>query len=159
MGRIAVGFRPHHRARSHAVHPHFRPEFQGQGMGHCRLRSLRHAVHGMPGKRTLRIDVEQVDDGAAGFLQLRGSGLGQEERRARVGSEQAIPLFGSHRAKRGGKKVRGIVDQAVESSEALHRGFDQGRHLREIGQVGLQCQGRIGTFPFELRDQLIEIVA
>jgi len=105
------------------------------------------------GKRAFGVDVDQVDDRAAAFAQRRHRGLGEEERRLRVGGEQFVPLRGGGAADRRRIERGGVVDQRVEAAVARERGVDECVQGVEFGQFRLQDQGAAWAQRFKFGGQ------
>src|SRR5690606_25314924 len=107
-------FRPQDRAGRHGIDPHARGQFQRQrARGHLQRR-LRRRIGRVLAQWPGGMHVGQVDDGPALAAQVRGGGLCEEERRARVDREQLVPLRRRHLPERRGEEVGGVVDQCVE---------------------------------------------
>lgn len=113
----------------------------------------------MPGERPFGVDVDDVDDGAAGARKMRRRGLGEEQRRTRVGSEELVPVPCRYAAKRGRAEGRSIVDQSVEPAEACDHGRGEARQCPEFREVRLQGQRAAGARLLEPAEQLVELRA
>ncbi len=87
------------------------------------------------------------------FLSAGCRGLGDEQRRAQIGADQIVP--GRRRDLADGCRVerRGVVDEPVETSEALDGLVDDRRQLVEIEQVRLDQRDRVGADVVKLRLQ------
>src|SRR6185369_10671950 len=99
----------------------------------------------MAAQRPLGMDVHQVHDAAAGFLQRRGGGLGQEQRDLEIGAHEVVPVPLSDLAHRRGEERGSIVDQHVQPPEARQRVLHQLGQPGDVEQVGLHQRHRIGA--------------
>ena len=124
--------------RRHRVDAHIRREFEGQRLrelDHCRLGR---AVVRELGARAVAGARAEVDDGAgaAGACEVAAVCLRAQKRALDADIDRAVvELFGGVE-KRRVRKQPGVVDQDVETPEALCRGLDHRRDRGRVAHVG-----------------------
>ena len=112
-----------------------RSEFHRRGLREADHAMLGRVVRGRPRDGGERVGAGDLHDRSAGRLlgdHLPGSQLGQKERSLEVDVEHAVPFRFGHLQKRLHEVDAGIVDEAIDAAEAIHRGLAE---PLEIGQL------------------------
>jgi len=100
------------------------------------------------------VDVDDVDDGAAGEREVRRRLLGEEQGSAQVRAEQLVPVARFDRADARGIERRGVVDEEIQAPEALARRADERLRRDRREQVGAHAHGASGAHGVQLLLQL-----
>ena len=140
VGRVLV-LGPEHHAGRDAVDADLRPQLFGEGAGEGQQTRLRHTVRQITAQGDFGVDVADVDDGAAGFSQMRCGDLGQKEWRAQMHGLHRRPVFRRDFAERRRGVQRSVVDEAVQATKMPDSGINQVRWRFRGSQVARDQQG------------------
>lgn len=140
FARCAFG--PEDGAGGDAVDPHFGCQVQRQGAGQSGQSGLGRDVGRVIAHRAVNVNVDQVDDYATAFFQVRCGSLDQEIRTTQVAAQKLVPLCLAGTAHRRGIETGRIVHQRIQLPPGLHHFLDHGCQGGDMVQVGAQGQRR-----------------
>src|SRR3974390_1161307 len=144
-------------AGSQSIDANGRTEFFGKHTGHENDAGFGQRVWEKFAPANDSADVGKIDDdAAAGFREMRSSGLRTEKRGSQVGVERSVPSgFGSFQ-ELGFEEVSGAVDENVALAAGGDALRDEAPEGGDVGEVGGKCRRAAAEF-FDLGDNLLRL--